>query len=199
MIQRYAEETAATPGDALELEVAELYRQHGGELFNYAAMILRRQDGASDAVQEAFLRYFAQRKCGGAIENPRAWLYRVLYNYLMDRLNRAALKREISSEETADFMDAAHNPEERVSRSQAAREIAAQCTNRELDCLRLRAEGLSYEEVAGALGVRSGTVGALLTRVHKKLRESSGDCRSTRMSIAGALCTLLEEGGAYSP
>ena len=187
------------PQSELEREVAALYAEHSTELYRFASQILRLQDGAGDAVQEAFLRYFAERKCGGSIENPRAWLFRVLRNYLMDRLDRAEVKREVPAEDADEPVDCAHDPEEMVARAQTARQITGWMTGRELDCLRLRAEGFSYEEVAGALGIRSGTVGALLTRVHKKLDRAAGNCQWRRMRIVEALGSLLhEEGGTYS-
>jgi len=196
--QLHTEDPAAVPGNELEWEVADLYAKHAIELFQYATLILRHADGAGDGVQEAFLRYFAERKRGGSIENPRPWLHRVLYNHLMDRLRRASLDREVSSDGTAEPVNAGQDPEEIFSRSQTARQLAAALTGRELDCLRLRAEGLSYEEVAITLGVRSGTVGALLTRVHQKFRRNAGGDPSLRMEIAGALLSLVQGGGAHS-
>ena len=198
MEKNHSLDAAEISGNEFEREVATLYAEHAGELLHYAALILHRPDGAADAVQEAFLRYFAERKCGGSIQNPRAWLYRVLHNYLMDRLGRASLKWEVSSEGTAEPRDAAQDPEEMLSRFQTARQFATELTGRELDCLRLRVEGLSYEEVAGMLGVRSGTVGALLTRVHKKFRRAAGGSPSLRMEMAEALLSLVREGGTHS-
>lgn len=189
---------AAITETELECEVAALYSAHARELHRFAALILRQQDGASDAVQEAFLRYFAERKCGGSIENPRAWLYRVLHNYLLDRQAKAAIKREVASEDVVEPLDGAHDPEVRVARSQAARQIARDLTGREFECLLLRAEGLSYEEMATALGIRSGTVGALLARVRRKLLDVPGNDGSTRLGIAEALGSLLHEGGSHS-
>uniref|UniRef100_Q01PL2 RNA polymerase sigma factor SigS n=1 Tax=Solibacter usitatus (strain Ellin6076) TaxID=234267 RepID=Q01PL2_SOLUE len=187
----------ATNETELECEVAALYTAHARELHRFAALTLHQQDGASDAVQEAFLRYFAERKCGGTIENPRAWLYRVLHNYLLDRQARASVKREVAAEEMVEPLDEANNPEARVARSQAARQIAEDLTGREFECLLLRAEGLSYEEMATALGIRSGTVGALLARVRRKLLDVKGDHGAVRMGIAEALGSLLHEGGSY--
>jgi DNA-directed RNA polymerase specialized sigma24 family protein len=45
---------------------------------------------------------------------------------------------------------------------------------REIECIRLRTEDLSYEEIAGVLGLRPGTVGALLARAHGKIRKAVG-------------------------
>ena len=41
---------------------------------------------------------------------------------------------------------------------------------REFECLRLRTEGLDYNEIANAMSIRPGTVGALLHRVGQKMR-----------------------------
>ena len=182
----------------LECEIAALYTAHVRELHRFAALILRQQDGASDAVQEVFLRYFAERRCGGTIENPRGWLYRVLHNYLLDRQAKASIQREVASEDLVEPRDRAQDPEARVASFQAARQIAHDLTVREFECLLLRAEGLSYEEIGGVLGIRSGTVGALLARVRRKLLEAGGDHGSARLSIAEALGSLLQEGGSYS-
>jgi DNA-directed RNA polymerase specialized sigma24 family protein len=43
---------------------------------------------------------------------------------------------------------------------------------REMECVRLRTEDLSYEEIAAVLGLQSGTVGALLARAHGKMRKA---------------------------
>jgi DNA-binding CsgD family transcriptional regulator len=43
---------------------------------------------------------------------------------------------------------------------------------REMECVRLRAENLRYEEIAVVLGLHAGTVGALLARAHGKIRKA---------------------------
>jgi len=198
VVEHLFDQTPDAPGGGLESEIAALYAELASELLRFAALILQEQDGAGDALQEVFLRYFAERKCGGSITNPRAWLYRVLHNLLMDRLARATLHRQVFADDSADPADSGHSPEEIASQAQIARQVMAGFTARELDCLRLRAEGLSYEETADALGIRSGTVGALLTRVHKKLLHLCGDSRHQRMAIASALWSVLSEGGTYT-
>ncbi len=182
----------------LEYEVGTLYNDYARELHRFAAMILRQQDGACDAVQETFLRYFAERKCGIPIENPRGWMYRVLHNHLLDRQAKASIQYEVASDGMVETRDQMQDPEARVARSQAARQIAQDLTGREFECLLLRAEGLSYEEMAAVLGIRSGTVGALLARVRRKLLDVPGSHQSVRMGVAEALGSLLHEGAVYS-
>jgi DNA-directed RNA polymerase specialized sigma24 family protein len=81
--------TASGPDTAslqkqLEQELVRLYREHASELSRYAASFSESQNGAREAVQVIFLRYFIERRYGRQIENPRAWLYHVLRNYFRD-------------------------------------------------------------------------------------------------------------------
>ena len=70
-------------------------------------------------------------------------------------------------------------------------------SDRELDCLLLRAEGLEYEEIAETMGVRSGTVGALLSRAQHKLRPS-GESVSRGLGTLEAIRFLFREARTYS-
>lgn len=154
------------------------------------------QEEANDAVQEAYLRYFIQRRYGREIDNPRAWLYQVLHNYLLDRLKSIAGKLEVASEKLEGIADPSQNPERLMQCRELATEIASALTGRELHCLRLRAGGFCYEEIADAMDVRLGTVGALLARVHQKLRPSR--LQWMTMGLADAVCSFLAEGRANS-
>ena len=65
---------------------AALYSERGGELLSYAVSVARDEELARDALQEVFMRYFVALCEGEDIRAPRAWIYRVLHNYLMDRM-----------------------------------------------------------------------------------------------------------------
>lgn len=188
---------AAPPAPAaseLDVEVALLHQQCAAELLTYALSFARAHDAASDAVQEVFLRYFIERSYGRVIEHPRAWLYRVLRNYALDRLDKAAIKREVAEENAADVPDGNCGPEEKLRQSQMAKQMLALLSPREVECLKLRADGLSYDEMGEVLGIRAGTVSSLLTRVHNKLRAESQRDREYRAGALEALCFLMTGG-----
>lgn len=182
-----------------EVEVAELYEQFCVELIAYADSIIRNQDLAREAVQEAFLRYFVARTHGRYVEHPRAWLYRVTRNYLLDRLDAAATKNEVDQDHAVDVPDQNHGPEEMLHHSQVARRLVSMLSPRELECLRLRADGLSYEEIGDVLSVRPGTISALLTRVHKKLREAVRNGEDCRQATIEAIFILIGGGTHLYP
>ncbi|HYP07936.1 MAG TPA: sigma-70 family RNA polymerase sigma factor [Bryobacteraceae bacterium] len=154
-----------TPAD-LQREVCSLYETYGGALLRYATAIAGNREMAHDAVQESFLRYFARRSDGTVIEAPRAWLYKVVFNYVLDNSGESNLPLEYASK-TA---DPDHGPLADVEAAQLSDRFADILSPRELSCVRLRAEGLSYDEIACVLGIRIGTVGALLARAVRKIK-----------------------------
>ena len=192
------QDTGASPASLeLEREVAALYEANAARLVNYAQTLARNREAARDAVQEVFLRYFAERRYGHRVENPRAWLYRALHNYLMDQMETPAAKYEIPAEgvELSTNQSAAEHVMEKI---QTAQQIVSRLTPRELDCLRLRAAGLSYMEIAQKLGIRAGTVGALLPRVYAKLRQDVAEGSLLPEGTAAALHLLLRGGAAHA-
>ena len=157
----------------IESEVVAAYHQHAAGLLRYAVTLTRNPDQARDAVQEVFLRYFVERNYGRRIDHPHSWLYRVLRNYLLDCFKSAACQNEVVPESLESVPDRQSNPETILVHSQLAREFEAVLSGREMACLRLRAEGMGYAEIAEAMGVESGTVGAFLARAQKKLRPAA--------------------------
>ena len=126
---------------------------------------------AQDALQEVFLRFFIARSSGQDIQNGKSWLYRVLRNYLLDRVKEAAFKNKASLEEAETIPDAS-DPEQEYLRAFTRKQILEVLAPRELECLQLRAEGFDYKEIAQILSVRSGTVGATLARALNKIRKA---------------------------
>ena len=193
-----ASDLALTTAPELDREVATVYQEQAAGLLRYATSVSGNGDMARDAVQEAFLRYFVERRYGRRIECPRAWLYQVARNYTLKRLGGHGASSEVAAETLERIAGDAADPEAQLTRSEAAREIAAALTARELECLRLRMEGMDYEEIALALGIRPGTVGALLSRVYAKLREAAESSESLRSGTAGLELLLSRKSASSS-
>ena len=163
--------TEVRPEDELELEIARAYEAYSTGLLRYALVTTRNRESAQDAVQEVFLRYFVSRSQGQTIQTPKAWLYRVLRNYLLDCL-KSSVNRETGMDTLRLIVDQNQDPEVSYHRRELARRVCALLAPRELECLRLRNDGFGYEEIAAILSVRSGTVAALLSRGQKKIRKA---------------------------
>jgi RNA polymerase sigma-70 factor (ECF subfamily) len=182
------------PNSAAEAELVELYHAHSTGLLRYASGLAGTPEECRDAVQETFLRYFTERREGRAIEHPRAWLFQVLRNYLLSSLT-AGYRRETAAGGIDSLPGAGIDPETLAARRQRARTVLASLTPREFDCLRLRAAGCSYSEIAGLLHIRSGTVGAILTKTQRKLR-GPGENGKVGLGTASAIHELFLEAPA---
>jgi RNA polymerase sigma-70 factor (ECF subfamily) len=152
----------------LEAQAVELYRAHAAGLYRYAVALARDHELAEDSIQETFLRYFLTRKEGRTVANPRAWLYQVLRNLLLDDRKRLGIRASSGLDAALSRVDHEQDPEQRLRGEELSRQLRASLSAREFECLQLRAEGLDYREIAGVLRIRIGTVGVLLARGLKK-------------------------------
>lgn len=158
---------------ALEQELSDLYQATASHLFRYGLLLTRNETLAQDAVQETFLRYYTQRK-RGEVHAERAWLFRVLRNYVFDVQKSAGISMSVSLDDVRAFQDRACSPEKTFERSEAMRLALQALSPREMQCLQLRTEGFSYREIAAILDINPGTVGALLARGSDKIRKAFG-------------------------
>lgn len=151
-------------------EITRLYGEYAPSLFRYARTLSSMPAVAEDAVQETFLRYFLARSGGVCIDNPRRWLFRVLRNHLLDEIKSCANRNTVRLDSVAHSFSTVLGVESQYRPAEVLRALAAALSPRELECMRLRAEGLRYGEIAELLGIRTGTVGAILARAHVKSR-----------------------------
>ena len=138
----------------------KLISEHENRLYRAALSLLGDPQEAEDAVQDAFVRYL--EKAPADLENPGAWLMRVLVNGCKSRL-RLAWRRVGPLPDTLP----APGPEER--------EVLAELFDlppEDRAVIHLHYyEGYSTVEIAQMLGCRPGTVRSRLSRARDKLRK----------------------------
>ncbi len=181
----------------LKREITQIYEDCSAGLYRYGYTLTRNEDLARDALQEAFLRLFITRQDGAEIRQPKAWLYRVLRNHLLDGL-RSHASREVGIDELRESPDGRQDPEASYRHAEVTRRLWGALSPRELECLRLRSEGLSYDEIAGVLGIRQGTVGALLARAHRKVRQEMDRTTAPVGKARQETCTTARNGTPYA-
>ncbi|MFG3440889.1 RNA polymerase sigma factor [Nonomuraea sp. NPDC047897] len=151
---------------------AEIFRRHFTTIHRYAAA--RLGAAADDVAAETFLAAFRQRERYDTTRpDARAWLFGIATN-LIRRHHRdeARLYRTWERARDASLLDAGTRSE--GSGDQQRRLSAALGALRpgDRDVLLLVAYGgLSYVEVADALGIPAGTVGSRLNRARKRVRD----------------------------
>ena len=165
---------------AVELEVLALFDECRGGVQRYVRSFGIEDGEAEDVVQETFLALFRHLLRGGGRSNLRGWIFRVARNLALkqragqQRWGRvAALAAGVSERR-----DPASNPEERMLAGQRQAQLQAVVRAlpvRSRRCLLLRAEGLRYREIAGALGVSVGTVANALAHAAMRVQGAGGN------------------------
>jgi RNA polymerase sigma factor (sigma-70 family) len=151
--------------------IHDRYRER---LFAYARQMLSgsRQD-AEDALQDVFVRAYSGLRANDRQLALRAWLYRVAHNRCIDELRRPAPP----APEVLDFVCApAHDPiaeaERRESLQRLVQDVRRLPDQQRSALLMRELSGMTYLELAGALGVSVPAVKSLLVRARVSLAQS---------------------------
>jgi RNA polymerase sigma-70 factor, ECF subfamily len=128
--------------------------------------MLHDPDAAQDVVQECFLRLLAHIEAGRSLPNARGWLYTVAAHACRDRQRRG--RRWLPWTAQHDTRRAA-DPPDRGDGPLALLDAIRALSPRDRLLVALRAQGLSYLEIADAAGIRQASVGRLLTRALDRL------------------------------
>lgn len=149
-----------------------LFTSEYGRVVGIANRVLADQHEAEDVAQEVFIDF--HRLHSAKAEYAPAWLHRAAAHASLNRLrgSRRRQKREIAhvvseGDRTLDPQRQAEVNEDR----RRVRAALAKLAPRPAAVLAMRASGLSYAEVAEALGVGIGQVGTLLRRAEAALRK----------------------------
>ena len=164
---RYGDESAFT----------ELYDRFSPMVYNLCLRLSGDPARAQDLSQEVFLRVFKGLPRYRGSSSLKTWIYRITVNHCRGRLGRRTLA---TVDVPADHWDRgpadpARGPEETLLARDSGRRIgdallALPVRFREAVVLR-DIDGLSYEEIASVLGVRTGTVRSRIARGRDRLRQ----------------------------
>jgi RNA polymerase sigma-70 factor (ECF subfamily) len=145
-----------------EEEAKALFSLHGAAVYRFALVVVRHREDAEDLLQEAFVKLLVHLRSGGDRANLRGWLFTVVANGCRDRLR--VRRRWIPWTRDHDRPAEPPDPVLAGERLAALRSSMRHLAPRDRLLLMLRAEGLSYREIAGAAGLRAGSIGQMLAR-----------------------------------
>jgi RNA polymerase sigma-70 factor, ECF subfamily len=170
---------SAKPSE-IEREVMELFEQFRDPLFRYSLSLGIPVHDAEEVIQEVFLSLFRHLQLRRSRRNLRAWLFRVAHNLALKQLyanKRSHAKTTSDWTVTDEQTDPSPDPEEQLSSAQRRHRLLAvvhALPETDQGCLRLRAEGLRYREIATVLGMSLGAVSISLTRSLARLTRADG-------------------------
>ena len=159
------------PAQSREAAFEALFEQHWERLCRVLFNLLGDWSEAQDLALETFVQLY--QRPPAQVANLGGWLYRVATNLGLNAL-RAHKRRQRYEEQAHTLLveDAQEdNPAAPVEQAQERRQVQAALSAikpRSAQILILRHSGMSYAEIAQAVGVSSTSVGALLVRAEKE-------------------------------
>jgi RNA polymerase sigma factor (sigma-70 family) len=137
-----------------------------------ANRVLADPQEAEDVAQEVFIDF--HRLHSASAQYAPAWLHRAAAHAALNRLRGARRRQRRELAQAAGESDQTADPQKLLEVNEDRRQVRqalARLAPRPAAVLVLRASGLSYAEVAQALGVGIGQVGTLLRRAEAALRK----------------------------
>lgn len=166
-------------------ELIRAYTQHYEALRALVERRVQSPELAADIVQDCYLR-IAEHDPAVAIDNPLAWLHRIVGNLVIDRLRQNAMRARYTDPEALDenLPDRSPGSEAIVSGQQrlqllarAVGELPPRC--REVFVLR-KIEQLGFDDIAARMGISR-------NMVEKHLRKALQHCQMRLEQDGGVL------------
>ena len=171
-----SEQSASRTFNAEE-EVEEIYRETRGAVCAYLLYLGVSDDRAQEVTQEVFLRLFQTMRNGVAIENVRAWSFRVAHNLGLKVRSRERALRLVAPDWDRFIHPSDSAERELLNRERKTRVAAAleELSPQQRNCLYLRSQGLRYREIAEVMGISASSVNEFLRRAIARLAEVAGE------------------------
>jgi RNA polymerase sigma-70 factor (ECF subfamily) len=213
--QREAEEdrgliAKAQGGDTAAFR--KLVERHQRRAYGIALSLVKDENDARELVQDAFLRVYKSLGSFQGTSSFFTWLYRIITNLSIDLLRRPGHRPAELDEGRLDFEEDQEaffpfisrvdgsDPADVVRRKEIGGRLqialdALPSYHRGVIVMR-EIEGLSYEEMAQAMGVSKGTIMSRLFHARQKLQRALADCYQEHV---GALPAGEAEAPAAGP
>jgi len=165
-------EAPGVPGEpsALECEVIRHFDQYRDPLLRYVLSFGLPVHDGEEVIQEVFLALFRHLREGRSRRNLPGWLFTVAHNLALRQRQinqRFGQTLGLDEESAVGISDHSTDPETQLLHQERQRRLArvvGSLPEQDQCCLRLRAEGLRYREIARVLGISLGSVASSLAR-----------------------------------
>jgi RNA polymerase sigma-70 factor, ECF subfamily len=161
--------------ESIEQEVLVLFDRCAPSLLRYLASLGLTAEETEDILQDVFFSLFRHLRLGRSRSHLKGWLFRVAHNQAMKHRGRRQRQRTLAATNEAAlaaYPDPAPSIESQLverQRQQRLVSVMNALSQRDRQCLFLRAEGLRYRDIAAALGISLGGVAKIVARAMTRL------------------------------
>lgn len=165
--------------DSLSEQFGRIYDQYISQIYRFVYLKVGSKDIAEDIVSKVFLSgwesYSKKSKSGQSIDNPKAFLYQIARNSVVDYYRQKGRTDISSTEDNADIADTSKNPYEKVLASadiELVRNSIYRLKKEHQDIIIwYYLDDMSIDEISGILEKPAGTVRVMLHRGLKNLKD----------------------------
>jgi RNA polymerase sigma-70 factor (ECF subfamily) len=159
---------------AAESDLQRIYDEHAQALFGFLLNLTRDESDTRDLLQDVFVRIARQPDLLRRARNPRAYLLHLAHNAAIDLIRRRAARvkyQDQAAGELSSAFAATGNPDEQSFRS-ALSEAVGDLPPEQRAVVHLKLwEGMTFDAIAGVLGISLNTAASRYRYGLDKLRE----------------------------
>ncbi len=149
----------------------QVFIEHWGHIYRLLVRLVGDPAEAEDLALEAFLRLY-RRPPAGEQPNLGGWLHRVATNLGLQSIRSFKRRERYELAAGKGALDTApeNRPAEILAQEEerrTARLVLSRMNRRQAELLAMRYSGMSYKEIAAALGISPTSVGPLLLRAEQ--------------------------------
>jgi len=154
-----------------------LFLEHYPRVVGVLVRLVGERPRAEELANDVFWRAYRQHDLVNSQGNVGGWLYRTATNLGIDALRAAGRRRHYEGAAGRAMVESGDEAVDplgellRAERQQRVRAVLARLKPGQAQILVLRASGLSYHELAEALGVKRGSVGTMLIRAEGEFQK----------------------------
>ena len=180
------------PDGAAAARTAEIFERHGPTVLGLCRMLLRNEHEAEDASQQTFLAAYRSIRNGVEPRHPAAWLATIARNECWAAIERRMREPFHQGEFESGLPDPVVQAAANADLEELWRAIGELPRQQRRALLLREFSGLTYAELAGALGVTEPAVESLLVRARRELRGRLRPLSGSAAALAAPLGALRD-------
>lgn len=146
------------------------YTRTSGMLWAYLARATNDPSAADDLLQEAYYRLLRATTTFESDDHRKNYLFRIATNLIRDRFRRPRIDNAQLPEHGEGDIPASGDLAQQTQQRSDLQRAMAQLSARERELVWLAyGQGSTHQEIAGALGLKTGSIKPLLFRARRKL------------------------------